>query len=192
MARAIHFAHQRGVLHRDVKPSNILLDAEGRPRIADFGLARLADQDSSPSLSNPIFGTPSYMAPDQVSGKPGEITTAADVYGLGAVLHELLTGEPPFRAANPLEMLRQVLEIEPVDPRARDPRIDKDLNVIFLKCLQKQPEKRYVSAADLADDLERWLDGKPIRARPTGFPAAAKLPKTAGNACPNRPDVCVP
>jgi WD40 repeat protein len=166
IARAIHFAHQRGVLHRDVKPSNILLDLEGRPRIGDFGLARLVDSDSSSTRSNPVLGTPAYMAPEQATGKSGEVTMAADVHGLGAVLYELLSGRPPFEGATPIETLRLLAETEPVSPRSRNPRLDRDLEVICLKCLQKQPEKRYASAGDLADDLKRWLAGEPILARP--------------------------
>ena len=166
VARALHFAHQRGVLHRDVKPSNILLDAQGDPHIADFGLARIAEEDSGASRTDSVIGTPAYMAPEQASGPSRELTTAADIYGLGAVLYELLTGKPPFQMETPLQTLRLVVESAPKPPRAVDARIAHDLEVICLKCLQKQPEKRYASAAELADDLERWLQDKPILARP--------------------------
>jgi WD40 repeat protein len=169
VARAIHFAHQRGVLHRDVKPSNILLDADGEPYIVDFGLARIAEEDSGASRTHAILGTPGYMAPEQAAGRAREITTAADVYGLGAVLHELLTGKPPFEAETPLKTLRLVAEAAPRPPRALNPAVARDLEVICLKCLQKEPERRYASAAELADDLERWLAGKPIRARPVSL-----------------------
>jgi WD40 repeat protein len=169
VARAVHFAHQRGVLHRDVKPSNILLDLEGAPHVVDFGLARIAEEDSNASRTDAILGTPSYMAPEQAAGPSREITTSADVYALGAVLHEILTGKPPFQAETPFETLRLVTEAEPRPPRSLDARIDRDLEVICLKCLQKKPEKRYASAAELADDLDRWLAGKPILARPVSW-----------------------
>jgi WD40 repeat protein len=169
VARAIHFAHQRGVLHRDVKPSNILLDADQKPHIADFGLARLAEQDSAVSHSGMVLGTPAYMAPEQAAGRAEETTVAADVYGLGAVLYEALTGVPPFQAETPLQTLRLVMDAQPAPPRGRNSALDRDLEVISLKCLEKEPGRRYVSAAELADDLDRWLAGVPIRARPSSF-----------------------
>jgi WD40 repeat protein len=186
IARAIQFAHQRGVLHRDVKPSNILLDAERKPHIADFGLARIAEEDPGASRSGVVLGTPAYMAPEQAAGSSSEVTTAADVYGLGAVLYELLAGAPPFETRTPLQTLRLVLEAEPAPLRSLNPRIDRDLEVICLKCLQKQPEKRYASAAELAGDLERWLAGEPILARPvSGFERlgawARRKPELAGS-----------
>jgi len=165
-ARAIHFAHQRGVLHRDVKPSNILLDKDLEPRVGDFGLARIDEPGSSRSRTGWVLGTPAYMAPEQASGLASQVTTAADVYGLGAVLYELLTGVPPFDGETPFETIRRVLEAGPVPPRSRNPGIHRDLDIICRKCLQKEPEKRYASAAELADDLERWLGGLPILARP--------------------------
>ena len=165
IARAAHHAHERGVLHRDIKPHNILLDAEGQPYLADFGLAKLLGQEGGLTLGTGVIGSPEFMAPEQAAGKTREVTTAADVYGLGAVLYALLTGKAVFRADTPLETVRQVIEQEPVKPRLLNPAVDRNLETICLKCLQKEPVKRYASAQALAEDLECWLRAEPIQAR---------------------------
>jgi WD40 repeat protein len=165
MARAVHHAHQRGILHRDLKPSNVLLDKDGQPHVTDFGLAKRVEGDSSLSESGSIAGTPAYMAPEQASGSP-VLTTAVDVHGLGAVLYALLTGRPPFCGHTPVDTILLARSQDPPRLRSLDARIDCDLEVICLKCLEKEPAKRYGSAEALADDLERWLRGEPIQARP--------------------------
>lgn len=161
-ARAVHYAHQRGIQHRDLKPHNILLDAEGHPYVADFGLAKFSDRDSSLTLSTDVIGSPAYMSPEQAAGDTKNLTTASDIYGLGAILYELLTGQPPFSAENVPSLLRKIVEDDPDVSGLGDP----DLRTVCLKCLNKDPEQRYSSAEALADELERWQRGEPVLARP--------------------------
>jgi WD40 repeat protein len=169
VAEAIQFAHQQGVLHRDLKPSNILLDSAGEAHVADFGLAKLLHTDSSLTLSDAVLGSPQYMPPEQATGKSAAVGVASDVYSLGAILYELLTGRPPFSAATPLETMKLVVEQEPIAPRALNPAIPRDLETICLKCLAKEPSARYASAAELAEELARYRRHEPIRARPVSL-----------------------
>jgi tetratricopeptide (TPR) repeat protein len=165
LARAAHHAHERGIIHRDLKPANILLAADGSPKITDFGLAKGAGSMSD-TASYAVLGTPSYMAPEQAGGQSRDVGPTADVYALGSILYEALTGRPPFRAASILDTIQLVTTTEPVPPGDLTVNLPRDLETITLKCLQKDPAKRYDTAANLADDLRRFLDGQPIQARP--------------------------
>jgi TolB-like protein/predicted Ser/Thr protein kinase len=169
LARTVSYAHGHGILHRDIKPGNILLDAKGEPHLTDFGLARLVETESTVTRTLEVLGTPSYMAPEQAVGNNAGVTRATDIYGLGAVLYQLLTGHPPFAGGTTYETVRLVLDTEPRQPRLWNPKIDRDLATICLKCLDKDPQRRYSSALALAQDLERWLKHEPVRARRTGI-----------------------
>jgi serine/threonine protein kinase/tetratricopeptide (TPR) repeat protein len=169
VARIVHFAHEHGVLHRDIKPGNILLDQKREPHLTDFGLARLIQTESTVTRTMEVLGTPSYMAPEQAVGNNEIVSPATDVYGLGAVLYHLLTGHPPFAGGTTYETIKLLLDTEPRAPRLWNAKIDRDLSTICLKCLDKSPERRYSSALALAEDLERWSKHEPILARRTGI-----------------------
>jgi serine/threonine protein kinase len=169
VARTVHYAHEHGILHRDLKPGNILLDKDGEPHLTDFGLARLLETESTVTRTLEVLGTPSYMAPEQAAGEHAKISKATDVYGLGAVLYQLLTGQPPFAGGTTYETIRLLRDTEPRQPRLLNAKIDRDLSTICLKCLEKDPQRRYSSAQALAEDLEHWLKHQPIRARRSGF-----------------------
>src|SRR5205809_2207120 len=169
VARTVHYAHEHGILHRDIKPGNILLDQKGEPHLTDFGLARLVETESTVTRTMEVLGTPSYMAPEQAVGNNAAVSGLTDVYGLGAVFYQLLTGHPPFAGGTTYETVRMVLETEPRQPQLYNSKLDRDLATICLKCLEKDQERRYSSALELAEDLERWLKHEPIRARRTGL-----------------------
>jgi serine/threonine protein kinase len=166
IAEAVQYAHEHGVIHRDLKPANILLDRAGQPRITDFGLAKIIHHDSGLTASGQVMGTPGYMPPEQASGQANQVQEVADVYSIGAILYALLTGRPPFQADTVIDTLMQVTEREPVAPSALNAKIPNDLETICLKCLEKDRRRRYPSARELAEELQRFLEGRPILARP--------------------------
>src|SRR5262249_7532666 len=166
LADGIAAAHAKGIVHRDLKPSNVLLTETGEPKVADFGLAKVGQSDLT--ATGAVMGTPSYMSPEQAAGRVREVGTPTDVYALGAILYELLTGRPPFKGESSMETIQQVLTREPERPRAIDPAVPRDLETIALKCLAKEPGNRYTTAAELGADLRAYLDGRPIAARPVG------------------------
>src|SRR5215471_8075775 len=169
LARTVHYAHQHGIVHRDIKPGNILLDTKGEPHLTDFGVARFLETENDATCTIEVSDTPSYMAPEQAHANNGHVSSATDVYGLGAVLYQLLAGQPPFTGGTPFETVRLLLETEPRQPRLLNPKVDHDLSTICLKCLEKDPKRRYSSALALAEDLERWLRHEPILARHIGI-----------------------
>src|SRR6266480_682525 len=169
VARTVHYAHEHGILHRDIKPGNILLDQEGEPHLTDFGLARLVESESSVTQTLDVLGTPSYMAPEQAVGNNAAVSSGTDVYGLGAVLYQLLTGHPPFAGGTTYETIKLLENTEPRPPRLLNPKVDRDLSTICLKCLEKDPKRRYSSALALIEDLKHWLNHEPIQARNTGI-----------------------
>lgn len=168
VAEAVHYAHERGILHRDLKPSNVLIDAEDQPRVVDFGLARRLEGDSELTVTGQVLGSPHYLPPEQASGQRGRVSRRTDVYGLGATLYHLVTARPPFQAESLPQTLERVLHADPVTPRLLNPSVPRDLETICLKCLEKEPSRRYATAQELADELARFGAGEPIHARPLG------------------------
>ena len=176
IAEAIHHAHEHGILHRDLKPANVLIDTEDQPRVTDFGLAKRFDpsgEQSAITLAGQVLGSPNYMPPEQATGKRGTVSRRSDVYALGAILYHALTGRPPFIGEGLAETMQQVLNVEPLSPRVLNPRVTRDLETVCLKCLEKEPGKRYATAQLLAQELGRFLEGKPVLARPVGRLAKA-------------------
>jgi serine/threonine protein kinase len=169
LARTMHTAHQAGLVHRDLKPANVLLKADGTPKISDFGLVKRLDDQLSLTASEAIMGTPSYMAPEQAQGKAKRVGPAADIYALGAILYQLLSGRPPFKGETPMETIMEILSEDPVPPRQLNSKVPRDLEAICLKCLEKEPGRRYQSGRSLAEDLRRFLAGEAVRARPVRF-----------------------
>ena len=167
LARAVHAAHQARIVHRDLKPANVLLAGDGAPKITDFGLAKRLESDDRQTQSGDIMGTPSYMAPEQALGRTKDVGPAADIYALGAIMYDVLTGRPPLKGETIMETVRLVINTDPVPPSQLVPRLARDLETICLKCLHKDPQKRYSTAEELAKDLDRYREGKPIKARPT-------------------------
>src|SRR5262249_6470968 len=159
IARAVQHAHECGIIHRDLKPANVLICPDGTPKVADFGLAKRLDAGDGPTQTGTVLGTPSYMAPEQAEGHSRKVGPAGDVYALGAILYELLTGRPPFKGASLIETLEQIRDHNPVPPRELQPGVPRDLEIVCLKCLEKSPAHRYASACALADDLQRFVDG---------------------------------
>ncbi len=187
LARAVHAAHQARIVHRDLKPANVLLTADGVPKITDFGLAKRLESDDHQTQTGDIMGTPSYMAPEQALGRTKDVGPAADIYALGAILYEVLTGRPPLKGETVMETVRQVIHDDPVPPSRLVPRLARDLETICLKCLNKDPQRRYATAEELADDLDRYREGRPIKARPTtvwvrGYKWAKRRPVAAMSA----------
>jgi len=174
VAHTVHYAHEHGILHRDIKPGNILLDEKGEPHLTDFGLARLVETESTVTRTREVLGTPSYMAPEQAAGETTKLGKATDVYGLGAVLYQLVTGHPPFAGGTTYETIKLLLDTEPRPPRSLNRKIDRELSTICVKCLDKDPKRRYPAAAGLAEDLEHWLKHEPIEARRTGLSVRGK------------------